>query len=92
MPSSRRLRPWRIAIMLVAVAVMRYSIQGEDLNKAHSPEEIRIEVGSLRKNDVAWREIRWKTWLIDGLQESKRTNRPLMLWIFIDRPIDDERC
>jgi hypothetical protein len=87
-----RLSPWRIAIMLVAVPLMTCRVDGEDVSKPRSLEEIRAEVEGLRKQDVAWREIDWKTCLIDGLQESKRTHRPLMLWIFIDRPIDDERC
>ena len=50
------------------------------------------EVNSLQVEEVAWRQIDWKTCLVDGLQESQATKKPLMLWVFIDRPIDDERC
>ena len=60
--------------------------------EALSPEALRTEVAALKKEDVAWRKIAWKTCLLDGLKASREQNKPVMLWIFIDRPIDDERC
>ncbi len=60
--------------------------------KTLSPEALRTEVAALKKEDVAWRKIAWKTCLLDGLKASREQNKPVMLWIFIDRPIDDERC
>jgi Spy/CpxP family protein refolding chaperone len=59
---------------------------------ARSFEEVQSDVKSLRKQDVAWRKIAWKTCLLEGLKESREQKKPIMLWIFIDRPIDDERC
>ncbi len=53
---------------------------------------VEEQVAALRKPDVAWRKIDWQTCLIDGLRESRQQNKPIMLWVFIDRPIDDERC
>lgn len=57
-----------------------------------SPKQIQAEVASLKKEDTAWRKIAWKTCLLEGLKESREKNKPIILWIFIDRPIDDERC
>jgi len=57
-----------------------------------SPAAVQKEVDALKKENVAWRKIAWKTCLLDGLQASRDQNKPVMLWIFIDRPIDDERC
>ena len=57
-----------------------------------SPAALEREARSLKKPDVAWKTIAWKTCLLDGLRESRRQQKPLMLWVFIDRPIDDERC
>jgi hypothetical protein len=62
------------------------------LLKRLSPEAVRAKFAALKKEDVAWRTIRWKTCLLDGLKASREQNKPIMLWIFIDRPIDDERC
>ena len=42
--------------------------------------------------DLAWRRIPWKSCLVEGLRESRLLNKPLMLWVFIDRPVDDTRC
>ena len=57
-----------------------------------SYETVRAEVDALKKEDVDWRKIAWKTCLLDGLRASREQQKPIMLWIFIDRPIDDERC
>lgn len=61
-------------------------------NNTISFDELSKEVASLKKEKVAWRTIDWKTCLIDGLGESKKQNKPILLWVFIDHPIDDERC
>jgi hypothetical protein len=53
---------------------------------------LRGEVQSLKVEKVVWRTIQWKTCLLDGLKASREQKKPLMLWIFIDCPIDDERC
>ncbi len=53
---------------------------------------VLAQVKALEMEDVAWRKIPWKTCLIEGLSASREQNKPVMLWIFIDRPIDDERC
>lgn len=57
-----------------------------------SPETLQAEIDSLRAAKVAWREIAWKSCLLDGLKESRAQNKPALLWIFIDRPVDDARC
>ena len=57
-----------------------------------SPEAVRAEFAALKKEDVAWRKIDWKICLLDGLKASREQDKPIMLWIFIDRPIDDQRC
>ena len=54
--------------------------------------DVQAEIAALKKDGVDWRKIQWKTCLVDGLRESRAQNKPIMLWIFIDRPIDDERC
>ena len=47
---------------------------------------------ALRVEEVAWRRIDWRTCLLDGLIESRRSSKPVLLWVFIDRPVDDKRC
>ena len=59
---------------------------------AFSPEDLKAEVQSLKQKQVAWREIQWRTCLLEGLKDSREQRKPIVLWIFIDRPIDDERC
>jgi hypothetical protein len=55
-------------------------------------ESLRAEIGARRAARPAWREIAWKNCLLEGLTESRARNKPALLWVFIDRPIDDARC
>lgn len=54
--------------------------------------KLETEIRSLKAKKVAWREIPWRVSLIEGIKESRKTKKPIILWVFIDRPIDDERC
>jgi len=57
-----------------------------------TPAELEKQAASLRVDDVAWRGIAWKSCLLEGLAEAKKTGKPAILWVFIDRPVNDERC
>ena len=59
---------------------------------ANSPEALQAKIEALQAAKVAWRQIAWKTCLIEGLKESRAKKKPVLLWVFIDRPIDDARC
>jgi hypothetical protein len=50
----------------------------------------RIE--ALRAKKPAWREIAWRSCLLEGLREAREQKKPAILWVFIDRPVDDARC
>ena len=59
---------------------------------AAGPDVLTAEIEALRAPRVAWREIVWKSCLIEGLKESRDKKKPVILWVFIDRPADDARC
>ena len=73
-------------------AVSTAAAANDESKQLKSAAALQAEVDALKKRDVAWREIHWKTCLLEGLKASREQKKPLMLWIFIDRPIDDERC
>ena len=60
--------------------------------KPATPEALQAEIEALKAAKVAWREIAWKSCLLEGLKESRAKKKPVLLWIFIDRPLDDARC
>ena len=60
--------------------------------KPATPEALKAEIEALKAAKPAWREIAWKSCLLEGLKESREKKKPVLLWIFIDRPIDDARC
>ncbi len=51
-----------------------------------------MEISALRIDDIAWRKIDWRTCLLRGIKESKEQKKPVILWEFIDLPVDDKRC
>ena len=57
-----------------------------------SQAAVQQAITALEKPEVAWRKIAWETCLLDGLKKSRDEAKPIILWVFIDRPIDDERC
>jgi hypothetical protein len=57
-----------------------------------SPDALRARINGMRADKVAWRQIQWRSCLLDGLRESRTKKKPLILWVFIDRPADDARC
>lgn len=75
-----------LAVLLLLALQDLKALEDPDLNK------FQAEVQSLRAPDVAWRAIPWKSCLLDGLKASRETMKPILLWVFIDRPVDDERC
>jgi len=60
--------------------------------QAPTPESLKAQIEALKAPRVAWREIAWKSCLLEGLRESHARKKPILLWVFIDRPIDDARC
>jgi hypothetical protein len=57
-----------------------------------TPDALKAEIEALKSSKVAWREIAWKSCLLEGLAESRAEHKPALLWVFIDRPTDDARC
>ncbi len=60
--------------------------------ESRSSDRLRERIRELKVRDVVWREIPWTSCLLDGLRKARREKKPLLLWVFIDRPVDDTRC
>ena len=82
----------RLVVLGIMAVLFGNSDTGQDPKKAATPDALQAEIKSLRAPKVAWREIAWKSCLLEGLKESRAKNKPALLWVFIDRPIDDARC
>jgi len=64
----------------------------EAAQQGATPDSLQAEIEGLKVAKVAWREIVWKSCLLEGLKESREKKKPVLLWVFIDRPADDARC
>lgn len=80
------------AVLLLAAIGLAEAQDERPAKKAPTPETLRSEIEALKAVNVAWREIAWKSCLLDGLNEARAKHKPALLWVFIDRPIDDARC
>jgi hypothetical protein len=81
-----------VPCLMLLLPVLVPDARGDDNAPPRSPEEVRAAVGALHVEEVPWRKVEWRTCLLEGLNESREAGKPVILWIFIDRPIDDERC
>ena len=77
-----------VGLLVLAVA----PTVGQEGPAPKPPAAVKAEIEALRPGKVAWREIAWQSCLLAGLKEARATNKPILLWIFIDRPADDARC
>jgi hypothetical protein len=81
-----------LVVLAIIAGLFISSASGEDSKKAATPEALKADIEALKVAKVAWREIAWKSCLLEGLKESRARNKPALLWVFIDRPVDDARC
>jgi hypothetical protein len=85
-----------IAVGLVVAALLaggaRTQTAAPPAKEPLTPEALKAQIEALKAPKIAWREIAWKSCLIEGLTESRAKNKPALLWVFIDRPTDDARC
>ena len=81
-----------VAGLLLGAALVAAQQPTSSSPKAGTPDALQAEIEALKPAQVAWREIPWKTCLLEGLAESRASGRPVLLWVFIDRPADDARC
>jgi hypothetical protein len=82
----------RLVVLGIVAVLFASSASGQDPKKAVTPEALKADIEALKAPKVAWRAIAWKSCLLEGLKESRAKNKPALLWVFIDRPVDDARC
>ena len=78
-----------VALLCVGIA---WSQEARPAPKATTPEALQKEIEGLRPAKTAWREIQWKTCLLEALQESREKKKPVLLWIVGPGEALDGRC
>ena len=81
-----------LVVLGIVAVLLTGSASGQESNQPLTPDALMAEIEALQAAKVAWREIAWKSCLIEGLQESRAKQKPVLLWVFLDRPADDARC
>jgi hypothetical protein len=82
----------RLVVLGILAVLFAGSACAQDSKKTATPDALKADIDALKADKVAWRAIAWKSCLLQGLSESRAKNKPALLWVFIDRPVDDARC
>ena len=77
---------------LLSMVIASHAEEASPAKRGTTAEALQTEIAALKAPRPAWREIAWKSCLLEGLKEARAQNKPALLWVFIDRPIDDARC
>jgi hypothetical protein len=87
---------WKAAILGSASLLFVGSAWARDTarptTKPTAPAALEAEIKALQAPKAAWRQIAWHSCLLEGLKEARARRKPVLLWVFIDRPTDDARC
>ena len=77
-----------VGLLIVAAAVRAQAPnhaakddRGAGDRAVSSPDSLNAEIEGLRPAKIAWREIQWKTCLLEGLKESREKKKPVLLWV-----------
>ena len=81
-----------IAFLLLSTAGIARAQDGRPAKKATTPEALQTEIEGLRPAKLAWREIQWKTCLLEGLKESREKKKPILLWVIGPGEALEGRC
>ena len=73
-------------------AGIAWAQEARPAKKATTPEALQKEIEGLRPTKTAWREIQWKTCLLEGLKESRAKKKPVLLWVIGPGEALDGRC
>ena len=58
---------------------------------ADEPKRLKADIEALKPKAHIWKAVKWNDCLLDGLKESQRRKKPILLWAFIHNP-KVERC
>ena len=51
------------------------------VKKPATPEALKAGIEALKPAQLAWREIQWKTCLLEAFAESRAKKKPVFLWV-----------
>ena len=81
----------RVVVGIVAV-MFASSASGQELKKPLTPDALRADIEALMPAQLAWREIPWRTCLLEGLKEAREQKKPILLWVVGPGDALDGRC
>lgn len=84
------LTPFHFALMAVVAGAL--SLPARANAATASPQAFEQELRALEPPKLVWREINWRSCLLDGIREARAQKKPILLWAFINSDPAEERC
>ena len=78
-----------VSLLCIGIA---WAQEARPAKKATTPKALETEIEALRPAKAGWREIQWKTCLLEALKESREKKKPVLLWIVGPGEALDGRC
>jgi hypothetical protein len=78
--------------LLLCAALVWAQQPASRAEKVKTPDALKAEIEGLKPAKLAWREIQWKTCLLEGLKESRERKKPVLLWVVGPGEALDGRC
>ena len=75
---------------LMAFAALIFPAQAKAV--AATPQAFEEELSGLAAPRLVWREINWRSCLLDGIRQARAEKKPILLWAFINSDPAEERC
>jgi hypothetical protein len=86
----------RVIVVTSALALLTSAVwAGEPptaKESAKSPDALKAEIEALMPAKLAWKEIQWKTCLLEGLKEAREKKKPILLWVVGPGEALEGRC
>jgi hypothetical protein len=79
-----------VALMVLAAGALFLPARAQAATV--SPEALEEELSALEPPRLVWREINWRSCLLDGIREARAQKKPILLWAFINSDPAEERC
>ena len=71
----------RLVVLGIVAVLFARSASGQETKKPLTPDALKAEIEALYPAQLAWREIQWKTCLLEAFTESRAKKKPVFLWV-----------
>lgn len=69
------------AIFVLPLSMFCTQLSAGASKQVVTPESLKAEIEALRPAKPVWREVKWRTCLLEALTEAREQNKPMLVWV-----------